>query len=149
MHPDTATANKLLQQALASAAVESFGLAHQMPFLEFRDGGSEDHTLSIDTEVESNIVFEEALGLTQEEKLLLLFNRVNLRLVTHIECDDLANLVIDFDNGVQLRFAGSPKEETSEPWQLGSKANFETGGYLLIATYAGGYAMWDYTTKAV
>jgi hypothetical protein len=149
MHPDTATANKLLQQALGSAAVESFGLSHQIPYLEFRADGPEDHVLSIDTEVESNIVFEDMLGLTQEEKMLLLFNRVNLRFVTHIACDDHANLIIGFDNGVQLRFTGSPKEETTEPWQLGSRADFETGGYLLIATYAGGYAIWDYTRKAV
>jgi hypothetical protein len=149
MHPDTATANKLLQQALGSATVESFGLSHQIPFLEFRADGPEDHVLSIDTEVESNIVFADMLGLTQEEKMLLLFNRVNLRFVTHIACDDHANLVVGFDNGVQLRFTGSPKEETTEPWQLGSRADFETGGYLLIATYAGGYAMWDYTSKAV
>lgn len=148
MHPDTATANTLLQQALGSAAVESFGLSHQILFLEFRDDGPEDHVLSIDTEVESNIVFEDILGLTKEEKTLLLFNRVNLRFVTRIACDDDANLVIEFDNGVHLRFTGSPKEETAEPWQLGSRADFETGGYLLIATYAGGYAIWDYTAKA-
>jgi hypothetical protein len=148
MHPDTATANKLLQQALGSAAVESFGFSHQIPFLEFRDDGPEDHVLSIDTEVESNIVFEDVLRLTKQEKMLLLFSRVNLRFVTHIACDDHANLVIEFDNGVQLRFAGSPTEETAEPWQLGSRADFETGGYLLIATYAGGYAIWDYTAKA-
>jgi hypothetical protein len=148
MHPDTATANKLLQQALGGAAVESFGLSHQIPFLEFRDDGPQDHVLSIDTEVESNIVFEDILGLTKEEKMLLLFNRVNLRFVTRIACDDDANLVIGFDNGMQLRFTGSPKEETVEPWQLSSRADFETGGYLLIATYAGGYAIWDYTAKA-
>ncbi|MGI4736421.1 MAG: hypothetical protein ACRYG7_14685 [Janthinobacterium lividum] len=148
MHPDTATANKLLQQALGSAAVESFGLSHQILFLELRADGPEDHILSIDTEVESNIVFEDVLRLTKEEKMLLLFNRVNLCFVTHIACDDHANLVIEFDNGVQLRFAGSPQEETAEPWQLGSRADFETGGYLLIATYAGGYAIWDYTAKA-
>jgi hypothetical protein len=65
-----------------------------------------------------------------------------------IACDDHANLVIEFDNGMQLRFTGSPKEETAEPWQVGSSAAFETGGYLLIATYAGGYAIWDYTAEA-
>ena len=77
---------------------------------------------------------------------MLLFNRVNLRSVTRIECDEHANLLIAFDNGVQLRFDGSPEEE-SEPWQVGSRADFETGGYLVIATCAGGYAIWDYTPK--
>jgi len=86
------------------------------------------------------------MGLTEEEKLLLLFNRVNLRSVTHIECDEHANLVLLFDNGVHLRFAGNPADE-SEPWQIGSRADFETGGYLVVATHAGGYAIWDYTLK--
>jgi hypothetical protein len=70
--------------------------------------------LSIQTDVTSNIVFEQVLGLTEAEKLLLLSNWVNLCSVTRIACDEQANLVIAFDNGVQLRFAGSP-EEADEP----------------------------------
>lgn len=146
MNSATTLANELLQRALRNAAVESFGLVHQIPYLEFRDDQTEDHVLSIQTDVTSNIVFEGKLGLTEEEKLLLLFNRVNLRSVTRIECDEHANLVIAFDNGVQLRFAGSP-EEGYEPWQVGSKTDLEMGGYLVIATHAGGYAIWDYTSK--
>lgn len=80
----------------------------------------------------------------EEEKLLLLFHRVNLRSVTRVACDEYANLTLAFDNGVQLQLAGNPAEE-AEPWQVGSRTSFETGGYLLIATHAGGYAIWDYT----
>jgi hypothetical protein len=140
----TTLANTLLRRALGSAAVESFGIAHQIPYLEFRDERAEDHVLSIDTAVSSNVMFIEALELTEQEKLLLLFNRVNLRSVAHVACDEHANLVLEFDNGVHLRFAGNPPE-VSEPWQVGSRADFETGGYLIIATHGGSYAIWDYT----
>jgi hypothetical protein len=144
MHPDTTAANVLLQQALGKAAVESFGLWHQVPFLEFRDNGPDDHWLSIETEMTSNVLFDESLGLSEEEKMLLVFHRVNLRYVTYVACDDQANLFIEFDNGVHLRFAGSPHEPTSEPWQLASRTPLEeSGGYMVIATYGGGYAIWD------
>jgi hypothetical protein len=144
MHPDTAAANRYLQQALGKAAVESFGLSHQVLFLEFRDDSPADHWLSIETEMTSNVAFDPALGLSPEEQMLLLFHRVNLRLVIRVACDDEANLLLEFDNGVHLRFAGSPREETAEPWQLASRAPLEEpGSYLLIAMFGGGYAIWD------
>lgn len=146
MDAATSSANALLRRALEGAAVESFGLAHQIPYLEFRDDESADHVLSIQTTVTSNIEFAETLGLTADEQLLLLFNRVNLRQVTRVDCDEHANLLLVFDNGVQLWLAGNPAEEY-EPWQLGSRTDLETGGYLVIATHSGGYAIWDGTPK--
>lgn len=115
MNTDTIAANALLQKALLGAAVESFGLWHQVHFLEFRDNDPEDHVLSIDTDMKSNVLFDEALGLTEDEKRLLVFHRINLHYVTRVACDDKANLFLEFDNGVHLRFAGAPQEEdTSE-----------------------------------
>lgn len=146
MDAATSSANALLRRVLQGAAVESFGLAHQIPYLEFRDDEPADHVLSIQTTVTSNIEFAEALGLTADEQLLLLFSRVNLCLVTQVECDEHANLLLAFDNGVELRLAGNPVEEY-EPWQLGSRADLEAGGYLVIATHSGGYAIWDGTLK--
>lgn len=143
MHPATTAANLLLQRALGHSAVESFGLSHQIHFLEFRDDEPSDHTLSIDTDMTSNVGFDEGFGLTADERLLLVFNRVNLRYVTRVACDDEANLFLDFDNGVQLRFAGT-SADGYEPWQLGSQTPLnEPGGYLLIAQCGGGYAIWD------
>ena len=143
MHPDTDAANLLLQRALGRSAVESFGLSHQIHFLEFRDTGPDDHLLSVDTEMTTNVGFNEAFGLTADERLLLVFNRVNLRGVTRVACDDEANLFIDFDNGVHLRFAGT-SVDGYEPWQLGSRTPLdEPGGYLLIAQCGGGYAIWE------
>jgi hypothetical protein len=117
MKPATTAANALLQQALVGAAVESFGFSHQIPVLEFRDDGHADHLLSIATEMTSNVRFDPALGLTEEEQMLLVFSRVNLRYATRVACDDHANLLLEFDNGVHLRFAGAPQEATSEPWK--------------------------------
>ncbi|MBH8567314.1 hypothetical protein KB206_00345 [Microvirga sp. STS02] len=144
MHPaDTTVANLLLQRALGRSAVESFGLSHQTPFLEFRDDEPADHMLSIDTDMTSNVSFDESLSLTADERRLLIFNRVNLRSVTRVACDDDGNLFLDFDNGVQLRFAGT-SAEGYEPWQLGNGMPLhEPGGYLLIAQSGGGYAIWD------
>ena len=143
MHPDTTAANLLLQRALGRSAVESFGLSHQTHFLEFRDDETDDHMLSIDTDMTANVGFDEAFGLTADERLLLVFNRVNLRTVTRVACDDEANLFLNFDNGVHLRFAGT-SEDGYEPWQLGNGRPLdEPGGYLLIAQSGGGYAIWE------
>jgi hypothetical protein len=79
MKPDTSAANALLQQALMGAVVESLGLSHPFPMLEFRDDGPHGHLLSIDTDMRSNVGFDPALGLTEEEKVLLVFNRVSER----------------------------------------------------------------------
>lgn len=143
MHPDTIAANLLLQRALGRSAVESFGLSHQIHFLEFRDDEPNDHVLSIDTDMSSNVSFDGDPGFTADEQRLLVFNRINLRTVTRVVCDDEANLFLDFDNGVQFRFAGT-SAEGYEPWQLGSRMPLdEPGGYLLIAQCGGGYAIWD------
>lgn len=143
MHPDPTAANLLLQRALGRSAVESFGLSHQIHFLEFRDDEANDHMLSIDTNMTSNVDLGEALGLTADERLLLVFNRINLRYVTRATCDGEANLFLEFDNGVYLRFAGT-SVDGYEPWQLGSRTPLnEPGGYLLIAQCGGAYAIWD------
>ncbi|HEX8659681.1 MAG TPA: hypothetical protein VF690_19215 [Hymenobacter sp.] len=144
MKSDTSAVNALLQKALLGAAVESFGLSHQIPYLEFRDSGPDDYTLLLETDLISNVSFDPALGLTADEKLLPVFNQVNLRYVTRVACDDHANLFLEFDNGVHLRFAGTPQEATSEPWQVANRTPLEEpGGYMVIAMYDGGYAIWD------
>ncbi|WP_019949526.1 hypothetical protein [Hymenobacter aerophilus] len=143
MRPDTTAANLLLQRALSRSAIESFGLSHQIHFLEFRDDEPNDHVLSIDTNMTSNVGFNDALGLTADERLLLVFNRVNLRCVIRVACDDKANLFLDFDNGVHIRFAGT-SVHGYEPWQLSSRTPLdEPGAYSLIAQCGGGYAIWD------
>lgn len=58
----TTLANELLQRALGNAAVESFGLAHQIPYLEFRDDRAQDHVLTIQTSITSNVVWAAALA---------------------------------------------------------------------------------------
>ncbi|KUG06887.1 hypothetical protein [Solirubrum puertoriconensis] len=141
MNPDTVAANKLLTAAIGNAAVESYGFSHQVLILEFRDDEPADHLLSLgEIEVTSNIVVGEGLSLGREEKILLLFSKVNLRLVTEVHCDDEANLTISFDNGVQMLFSGRSLDGY-EPWQLGKSLN--EGGYLIIAQDGGGYVIWD------
>lgn len=143
----TQEANKLIKELISNAAVESFGLSHQVLFLEFRDNFHGDSILSIETDIKSNQKFDEKLNLTEDEKILLLFNRINLCNVVDVQCDDEANLTVAFDNGVQLHFSGRPLDKSSEPWQLASHDSVDMGGRMVIATYAGGYAIWDGSTS--
>jgi len=142
MQPITIAANTLLREVLLNAAVESYGLSHQILTLEFRDSSAEDHVLSIETQVTSNVSVGEGLTLSEEEEALLLFHKVNLHTITQVQCDDQANLVIEFDNQIQLRFSGSPTDNFAEPWTLGSRVALAEGGYSIIAFSGGGYAIW-------
>lgn len=143
MHYLTVAANTLLKKALLGAAVESYGLSHQILILEFRDSSAEDHLLSIETQVTSNTLVGEGLPLSEEEGALLLFHKVNLRTVTHVQCDDQANLVIEFDNNVQLRFSGNPSDGFPEPWTLGNQNSLSEGGYSIRAFSGGHYDIRD------
>lgn len=144
----TKEANKLIKKKIGNAAVESFGISHQVMFLEFRDDFREDHILSIETDMESNFEFDAKSDLTEIDKALILFNRVNLCNVVNINCDDRANLVVEFDNGIRLHFSGSPRDKFSEPWQLASRESLDAGGYMIISTNSGGYAIWDNSVSA-
>ncbi|GAB3831192.1 DUF6188 family protein [Hymenobacter jeollabukensis] len=145
MNTDTVAANALIRAAIGNAAVESYGLSHQILILEFRDDKPADHLLSLgEIKVSSNVVVDEGLILNEEERVLLLFSKVNLRSVTEVHCDDEANLTISFDNGVQLHFSGR-SHDGYEPWQLGRA--LDEGGYLVIAQDGGGYAIWDCTQE--
>ena len=144
MLPETQAANTLLQTVLSKAWVESFGLSHQFFFLEFRDDAGEDHQLNIDTEVTSNYCWDERSTLSEEERVLLLFNKVNLKRVVHVACDDEANLVLRFENDIELRLAGLPAQELAEPWTLGNTPSQKPGGYTLTAFTNGAYDIWHY-----
>lgn len=145
MNRNTNAANAILNRELLGAAVESFGLSHQFLYIEFRDDIPEDHTLSIDTEIiSSNLDFDYS-GLSEEERALILFSRINLQRIIKIQCNDAGTLTIDFANGRCLIFNGVPTDKTcAEPWQIGKGNPSETQDhYLVIANRDGGYAIWD------
>ena len=145
MTSNTRAANALLKRELLGAAVESFGLTHQFLYIEFRDDTPEDHMLSIDTEIFSNDLDFDSSSLSDDERALVLFNRVNLKRITGIQCDDAGTLTIEFDNGRSLVFSGTPTDETCvEPWQIGKSNPAESQNhYLVIVNHSGGYTIWN------
>ncbi|WP_044000360.1 hypothetical protein [Hymenobacter swuensis] len=145
MLPKTQEANTFLHKVLHKAFVESFGLSHQFFFLEFRDEAGEDHLLNIDTEVTSNYEWDESWGLTEEERVLVLFNKVNLKYLTYIACDDETNLVLRFENGIVVRLNGSTAHGYPEPWTLGNSPSQRPGGYTLRAFSGDTYSISQYS----
>ena len=145
MNSNTKVADALLKRELLGAVVESFGLFHQSLCIEFRDDTPEDHRLSIDTKIFSNNLNFDFSDLSDDEQALILFSRVNLKSITGIQCNDAGTLTIDFDNGRNLVFNGTPTDKTcSEPWQIGKGNPAESQDhYLVIANHGGGYTIWD------
>jgi hypothetical protein len=151
MNSNTNAANTILKRELLGAAVESFGLCHQFLCIEFRDDTSEDHTLSIDTEIFSNNLDFDCSDLSYDERALISFSRVNLKRIAGIQCNDAGTLIIDFENGQNLVFSGTPTDETcAEPWKIGKGNSAESQDYyLVIANQGGGYTIWDGKDSAV
>ena len=145
MNSNTKAADAILKRELLGAAAESFGLSHQFLYIAFRDDAPEDHRLSIDTEIASNNLDFDCSGLSEDERALILFSRVNLKRIVGIQCTDTGTLTIDFENGRNLIFSGSPAGKTcAEPWQIGKGNPAESQDhYLVIANHSGGYAIWD------
>ena len=145
MNSNTRAANAILNRELLGTAVESFGLSHQFLYIEFRDDTPEDHTLSMDTEVVSDKLDLDCSGLSEDERALILFSRVNSQRIVRIQCNDAGTLTIDFANGRNLIFSGVPTDKTcAEPWQIGKGNPAETQDhYLVIANHGGDYAIWD------
>jgi hypothetical protein len=145
MHPDTKLVNEILAQHLLGACVESYGLTHQFLTLTFRDTHTDDHTLWIDTEVISNYHDFDDFPIDDTAKALLLFNKVNLKRITDIRCDDQSTLEVRFETGVTLTLSGTPADKTAaEPWSIGNGEL--TTGYSIIAMYGGSYSVFGGTS---
>jgi hypothetical protein len=138
----TKEANKIVQSLLINSSVESFGLLHQMYFMEFRNSFGEDIHLSIDSEIVllPNLNID---NITENEYKLLCFNKLNLLKVTDINCTASSDLEIYFDSYL-LKIIGVPSDKSiSEPWQISNKKEIGNGhGILVIALAGNGYAIW-------
>jgi hypothetical protein len=148
MRPNTKYVNAILAKNLRGACVESFGLTHQFLTLTFRDDKAEDHTLSIDTEITSNCQDFDELHLDEVAKALLLFNKVNLKSISAISCNDESALEIRFDTGITLLFSGAPTDTSSiEPWTIGNGSLESAESYSIIAMHNGGYVVFEGGTQ--
>lgn len=149
MSPVTQFVNDILLRHLLGASVESFGLTHQFLTLTFRDNHAnhDDHTLSIDTEILSNYRNFDNLPIDDIGRALLLFNNVNLKTITAIQCNDEATLEIRFENGTVLTFNGNPIDKSAvEPWTLGNNTVIDDPNYYcIIAMTYGAYVVFGGT----
>jgi hypothetical protein len=149
MSPATQFVNDILIRNLLGASVESFGLTHQFLTLTFRDNrvNPDDHILSIDTEILSNCEEFDNLPIDDTGRALLLFNSVNLKSITAIQCSDEATLEIQFENGIVLTFNGHPIDESAvEPWTIGNNSMISDPSYYsIIAMNDGAYVVFGGT----
>jgi hypothetical protein len=152
MNSITQSVNDILIRNLLGASVESFGLTHQFLTLTFRDNRAnpDDHTLSIDTEIFSNCQDFDNLPIDDIGRGLLLFNNVNLKTITAIQCNDEATLEIQFENGIVITFNGHPIDELAvEPWTIGNNCMISDPSYYsIIAMNDGAYAVFGGTPES-
>lgn len=133
-------ANSILKKLLIGSYIESYGVSHQVYFIDFRNDSSESK-LEFETDLQISPALV-AKNLTKSEQTLISMDKANLRQVTSVECNNLANLIIQFDGGISLSLVGDPNgQNTVEPWQITSE-NYEPK-ILLIALKGGGYTIWD------
>lgn len=112
-------ATALCQSLLLNAFVESYGIWHQFPFIEFRhDEREEDAWLSIDTRLTLS-PYQDPPSLTADQLLLLYLHQINLQRVVAVQCTAAADLCLHFANGLILTIHGDPQDEQiAEPWTL-------------------------------
>lgn len=157
MNQITEATNELINRKLLGATVLSFGLSHQSLYLEFRndlpsDPAPCDHALTLETEITANQNAFSKLKLLVVEEALLLFNSVNLRAITRIQCDDRSNLAIEFDGNITIHFAGIPSDEACiTPWVISSRylPVSEVGYYSVIAYRNECYSIWEPNNSTV
>ncbi|UOQ55028.1 hypothetical protein [Hymenobacter cellulosivorans] len=136
----TAAANRIIQNLLLNTNVESFGILHQMPFIEFRNEHGSDMHLTFDSKVLFSPTYQGEVS--DEDRMLIGMNSLNLKKVTKAQCNDAADLEIYFEGGAWLKISGSSKDRY-EPWQLSNDIPVAEGGSSVIALDGGGYAIWE------
>ncbi|QIL77147.1 hypothetical protein [Hymenobacter sp. HDW8] len=137
-------ANRIVNALLLNSSVESFGISHQVPFIEFRNDRAGDVQLYFDSDIKFSS--EREVDLSEEERLLVGMNSINLKLITATYCNEFADLQVFFEDGSWFKINGASKDEY-EPWQLSNGTSVNDGGTLLIAQSGGGYAIWDGTME--
>lgn len=126
---------EFIDRSLRNSFVESFGIIHQIETLVFRNT-DKDYTMSLlDVIVESDI--NDFDNLNDEERILLIFLRLNLKTVLNYEVAKNNSLTLFFENH-WIKF--NPKNEY-EFLQIGgdSKEKIE----LLILNSDGTFSLWD------
>ncbi|WBA41853.1 hypothetical protein [Hymenobacter canadensis] len=124
---------------LVNTNVESFGVLHQSPYIQFREEQGD-----IELYFDAGVTFypQRDDKLSEAERMLLGMNSVNLKRVVDAFCTDTADLEVRFDDGSWFRINGT-SEEGNEPWQLSDGTSVDEGGILLIASSGdSNYAVW-------
>jgi hypothetical protein len=145
----TSEARQILEEFILHACTESFGISHQVSFIEFRNGGR-DVTLSIESPIglipDNDL---KTLNLPKAEYELLCFQKVNLQQVVKIELKDNNDLLLHFANGRALFVEGAPVDRSVvEPWQFSNGEGTKSEHHVfVVALHNGGAAIWDNRKK--
>jgi hypothetical protein len=146
----TSEARQILEEFVLNSCTESFGISHQVPFIEFRKDNVGDVTLSFEAPIciipDNDL---KALNLPKEEYELLCFQKVNLQRVVKIELQDNNDLLLHFANGRVLLVEGAPADRSVvEPWQFSNGEGTKSEYYVfVVALHNGGAAIWDNRKK--
>jgi hypothetical protein len=132
-------ANRIVRTLLIGTNVESFGVRHQIPFIEFRNSKGSDMYLSIQSGMLFHPRSQEHLSV--EEQILLGMNCINLKKVVDAFCSESSDLEVHFADGSWFQVSGT-SEDGYEPWQLSDGTSVNEAGTLLIAL-GEGYAIWE------
>lgn len=128
----------LIKKYLINSCIESFGLLHQIFFLEFRHNDLGDISFHLETNVKILPEIEIKNILSKEQYILLCFNAVNLKKVIDIKLDNFNNLSICFEDDYVLIFEGQ-NDEVHEIWTFkNSENNPKSDKYLSIIAFSGG-----------
>ena len=131
--------NRIVSTLLVDTNVESFGILHQSPYIQFR-GEQGDIELYFDSTITFYPQQYEKMG--EPELMLLGMNSVNLKRVADAFCTDTADLEVHFNDGSWFRINGV-SEHGYEPWQLSDGQSVHDGGTMLIASSGdSNYAVW-------
>lgn len=102
-------ANAIGQKLLTGSYIESYGVRHQLYFVDFKNDSFESR-LIFDTDLKISPVLDNN-KFTSSEQILIAMDRTNLHQVLSAECTDLSTLIIRFDGGISVSLAGDPIDQ--------------------------------------
>lgn len=126
---------EFIERSLRNSFVESFGVIHQIETLVFRNVDKDYKMSLLDVVIESDI--KDFDNLRDDERMLLIFLKLNLKTVLNYEIDKNNSLTLFFENCWIKLNAGNQYEFL----QIGG--NSKDGMELLILNSDGTFSIWN------
>lgn len=132
--------NNILEDLLINYCVESFGIIHQVMFIDFIKDDDEVR-LSFDCFIRIS-EFEKKLDMSEIEHAFICMLRVNLLKIESVKCNLSGELSLVFHDQTSITFLPDPNDDGGEPWQINTDLSVDKGGREIIASTSGLYAVW-------